>query len=134
MPKAVNFFSLDFWGCNSFLFRFSTAIEVSHLSEKANGKIDVQILVNSTLLTILPTILRKWINPEIVDSFRATSRIDQKGIENLFSFFTRIFVSDLFFIYLYFYWLLPEMCTVFNLEANWFQLYHGAHEVADIIK
>ena len=33
-----------------------------------------------------------------------------------------------------FYWFLPEMCTVFNLEANWFQLYKGAHEVTDIIK
>ena len=35
---------------------------------------------------------------------------------------------------IYFYWQLPGMCTVFNLEANSFQLYQGAHEVADIIK
>ena len=38
------------------------------------------------------------------------------------------------FILMIFYWFLPEMCTVFNLEANWFQLYQGAHEVADILK
>ena len=37
-------------------------------------------------------------------------------------------------IIIIFYWLLPEMCTVFNLEANWFQLYQGAHEVTEIIK
>ena len=35
---------------------------------------------------------------------------------------------------LIFYCLLPEMCTAFNLEANWFQLYKGEHEVTDIIK
>ena len=33
-----------------------------------------------------------------------------------------------------FYWLVPEIYTAFNLEANWFQLYQGAHELTDIIK
>ena len=29
-----------------------------------------------------------------------------------------------------FYWLLSEMCSVFNLKANVFQLYKGQHHVS----
>ena len=32
------------------------------------------------------------------------------------------------------YWLLPEVCTVFTLEANWFQFYQGAYDVTNIMK
>ena len=33
-----------------------------------------------------------------------------------------------------FYSLLPEMCTVFIIETNWFRVYLDAHIVADITK
>ena len=37
-------------------------------------------------------------------------------------------------IYHHYFWLLPEIWSAFNLEANWNQFYQGAHDETDIIK
>ena len=45
-----------------------------------------------------------------------------------------VLTHTIIIITIIFYWLLPEMCAVLNLEANWSKLYQGAHDVTNIIK
>ena len=63
-----------------------------------------------------------------------SSKKDEPSIGQLISIDSPAPLSGNYITLYIFYWLLPEICTVFILEANWFQLYKGAYEMTDIIK